>query len=312
VRVLITGAAGGLGSNVLRAAAARGLHVRALVRDPSRVRVPDGVELVRGDARDHETLRRAAEGCSTFFHLVNVNITQDWIRTTAELLDAALAACVSTGARLVFPANVWVFGRGKPGQRLAEDHPFAPCSTMGRARQVKEERIRGSGARFVMVRLPEFYGPHVQTLTGPPLLRISQGRTGMWFGPGDVEVEFVYMPEAAEALLTVGLADGVDGEVFHLPGAEAITPGGFFSIACEVAGGGGLRCLPSWVVKLAAPVSAPARAFADILHLWTDPVLLDGGKIAARFPTLRPTPYREGIAATIAWLRDNPGARMYY
>jgi nucleoside-diphosphate-sugar epimerase len=309
---LITGAAGGLGSNVLRAAVARGLGVRALVRDPARVRIPSGVELIRGDARDADAVGRAADGCAALFHLVNVNISHDWIRTTAELLEAALAACAVTGTRLVFPANVWVYGRGVLGRRVAEDAPYAPCSAMGRARQAKEERIRASAARFVMIRLPEFYGPGVQTLSGPPLLRISQRRRATWFGPGDVDVELVYMPDAAQALLTIGLADGVDGELFHLPGASAVTPRAFFAIAREVAGGGRLRCVPAWLVKAAVPFNAEARAFADILHLWTHPILLDGAKLSARFPELACTPYREGLTATIAWLRKNPGARMYY
>src|SRR5688572_8711901 len=117
VRILITGATGGLGSNVLARAVARGLSVRALVRDPTKVKALPGdgstssnaVELVRGDARAASAVRRAASGCDALFHLVNVNIHQDWVKTTAQLLESALSACVDTGARLVFPANVWVF-----------------------------------------------------------------------------------------------------------------------------------------------------------------------------------------------------------
>lgn len=314
--ILVTGAGGGLGSNVVEAARAGGIEVRALVR--SRARAPDvaGVQWLEGDARDVGTLERAARGCDALFHMVNVNFADDWIATTAALLEAALAACARTGARLVFPANVWVFGRGRRGERVAEGHPHAPCSRKGRARQRNEERIQASGARFVMLRLPEFYGPHVGTLTGPPLQRIAQGGRATWFGPDDVEVEFVYMPDAARALLAVGLADGVDGEVFHLPGhlpgSAAITPRAFLEVAREVAGGGELRFVPAAFVRAASLVSAQARQFADILHLWTHPVLLAGSKLAARFPELRTTSYRDGIAATIAWHRAHPDARMHY
>ena len=55
-----------------------------------------------------------------------------------------------------------------------------------------------------------------------------------------------------------------------------------------------------------------ARAFADILHLWEAPVLLDGTKLRARLPSLRTTPYEEGLAVTIDWLRANPNVRMYF
>lgn len=312
MRVLVTGAGGSLGHNVVIAALRRDLEVRALVRDRARARLEPDVDVREGDARDGAAVRRALEGCDALFHLANVNLTEDWVRTTGALLTAALDACRATGARLVFPANVWVYGPGAPGRRVDEGQPLTPTSQKGCARAVKEARIRAAGVRSVVLRLPEFYGPHVQTLTGPPLQQISQRRAGFWFGPTDVDVEFVYMPDAAEALLTVGLAEGVDGEVFHLPGERAITPRKFFALACALAGGGSLRAVPSWAVRAASLVSPAARSFADIMHLWTAPVLLDGAKLARRFPTLRATPYADGLAHTLAWLRAHPDARMYY
>ncbi|MBI4956664.1 MAG: NAD(P)H-binding protein [Myxococcales bacterium] len=311
VRILVTGATGGLGANVVAEAAARGLRVRALVRDPARAKVAPGVEVVKGDALDAAALARALEGCDALFHLVNVVIGKDWVDVTARLLEAAIGACTKTGARLVFPANVWIFGRGRPGEIVDETRAPAPSSELGRARAKKEARLRASGVRFAMVRLPEFYGPHVQTLTGPPLRRIAAGRTGIWFGPPDVEVELVLMPDAARVLLDVGLADGVDGETFHYPGAALITPRAFFAEARRIASGGRFLALPALAVRAAALVSPMARSFADILHLWEAPILLDGKKLGRRFPHVRTTPYSEGLAATIDWLRRNPGARMY-
>ncbi|MBX7079278.1 MAG: NAD-dependent epimerase/dehydratase family protein [Nannocystaceae bacterium] len=309
MRVLVTGAAGSLGRNVVEAALARGLQVRALVRDPSRAASLPGVEWIAGDARDAAALTEAARGCEALLHLVNVKISDTWVSTTAALLDAAIAACRATGARLVFPANVWIYGRGR-GTPIDESVPPSPCSRMGQARADKERRIAESGARFVMLRLPEFYGPHVQTLTGPPLQRIAQGKTATWFGPPDVTVDFTFMPDAARALLEVGLGAD-DGEVFHMPGVAATSPRAFFALARELAGGGGFRAMPPWVVRVAGVVHPTARAFADILHLWTDPIAMDGSKLRARFPALTQTSYRDGLAQTLAWLRRNPDARMY-
>jgi len=311
-RILVTGASGSLGSNMIAEAVQRGLEVRALVRDPARVHDADGIELVQGDALDSVALTRALEGRETLFHLVNVALGGTWVDTTARLLDSALVACRATGARLVFPGNVWIYGRGLPGDTISESRAPAPCSKLGRARLAKEERLRASGARFVVVRLPEFYGPHVQTLTGPPLKRIVAGRTGYWFGPPDVEVEFVFMPDAARVLLDLGLASDVDGQTFHLPGAAPTTPRAFFSQAIRLAGTGAFAALPGWTVRVAGVVSPMARTFADILHLWEAPVLLDGAKLRARLPDLRSTPYEEGLAATIDWLRAHPNVRMCF
>ncbi|MEV4319197.1 NAD(P)H-binding protein [Actinocrispum sp. NPDC049592] len=46
--ILVTGATGKVGGQVVRQLAERGLDVRALVRDPATARLPDGVSVVRG------------------------------------------------------------------------------------------------------------------------------------------------------------------------------------------------------------------------------------------------------------------------
>lgn len=67
--ILVTGATGFLGWHVAKQLLARGEVVRALARDPKRVRDLDGIEVVPGDLRDPESLRRAVEGCSRVFHV---------------------------------------------------------------------------------------------------------------------------------------------------------------------------------------------------------------------------------------------------
>ncbi len=68
--LLITGASGHVGANLLRELLARGERVRALVR-ASTSREPFAgldVELVTGDLRDLEAMRRAMRGCSEAYH----------------------------------------------------------------------------------------------------------------------------------------------------------------------------------------------------------------------------------------------------
>jgi hypothetical protein len=101
------------------------------------------------------------------------------------------------------------------------------------------------------------------------------------------------MPDAARVLLDVGLAQE-HGQTFHLPGDGPTTPQTLFSQAIRIAGAGNFAALPGWTVR-AAGVTV-ARAFADILHLWEAPVLLDGTKLRARLLGLRSTPYEKGLA----------------
>jgi uncharacterized protein YbjT (DUF2867 family) len=70
--ILITGASGAVGRQVVQQLVDRGAAVRALVRDPSKTSFPAGVEVVQGDLLDIEALRRALAGASTLFLLNGV------------------------------------------------------------------------------------------------------------------------------------------------------------------------------------------------------------------------------------------------
>lgn len=67
--ILVTGATGNIGSQVVHHIAARGADVRALVRDPSKAAFPAGVTVAKGDFLDVDSLRKAFEGVSTLFLL---------------------------------------------------------------------------------------------------------------------------------------------------------------------------------------------------------------------------------------------------
>ncbi|MCP9223284.1 NmrA/HSCARG family protein [Erythrobacter sp. LQ02-29] len=70
--ILVTGATGNVGGNVVDQLVKRGADVRALVRDPSKAELPDAVEVVRGDMLDVDSLRSAMSGISTLFLLNGV------------------------------------------------------------------------------------------------------------------------------------------------------------------------------------------------------------------------------------------------
>src|SRR5262245_25919669 len=59
---LVTGATGNVGKHVVSSLVEEGAAVRALVRDPARVSLPEGVEAVRGDLSSPRTLEPALRG----------------------------------------------------------------------------------------------------------------------------------------------------------------------------------------------------------------------------------------------------------
>ncbi|WLH48424.1 SDR family oxidoreductase [Pseudomonas beijingensis] len=67
--ILVTGATGRVGSQVVEQLLKRHANVRVLVRDPSKTDFPEQVEVVQGEMLDIDSLRRAFKGVSSFFLL---------------------------------------------------------------------------------------------------------------------------------------------------------------------------------------------------------------------------------------------------
>lgn len=96
-QVLIVGATGTVGSEVLRACLARDANVRALVRSPAKAAaLPAGVDTVQGDLTSDDDVRAALEGCDAAFY-VSPHIEEE-VACAARFTEA----CRERGARLVF------------------------------------------------------------------------------------------------------------------------------------------------------------------------------------------------------------------
>ncbi|MFZ6780791.1 SDR family oxidoreductase [Undibacterium sp. Ji83W] len=67
--ILVTGATGRVGNQVVKQLLKRGANVRVLVRDPSKADFPAGVQVVQGDLLNIDALRTAFTGVSTLFLL---------------------------------------------------------------------------------------------------------------------------------------------------------------------------------------------------------------------------------------------------
>lgn len=90
--ILVTGATGVIGRQVIEQLVHRGASVRALVRDPAKADFPAGVSVVKGDLMDPNSLRSAFAGVSAFF-LLNA-VTPDEFTQALIALNVAREAGV--------------------------------------------------------------------------------------------------------------------------------------------------------------------------------------------------------------------------
>jgi dihydroflavonol-4-reductase len=170
MRVLVTGATGKVGYAIANALLERGDQVRALVRDPNRAAgiLPVGIEPIRGDVTDADSLTAAVEGCELVFN--SMGMPEQWVRDEAifdrvnaigssEVARAAKAAGVRrflhTSTHDVFHADI---GEGFDETMLA-DYPKG--TAYERSKQHAEELVLAErdGMEVVILNPSGVYGP---------------------------------------------------------------------------------------------------------------------------------------------------------
>jgi 3beta-hydroxy-delta5-steroid dehydrogenase/steroid delta-isomerase len=135
--VLVTGAAGFLGRNLVKKLLAEGCKVRALIRATALNIRHDHLEIVTGDVTNPEDMVRACEGIETVFHtaadiclLGGVAASRSYRgrawQINVEGSRNIIRACQSQGVqRLVYTSSVDVCFAGKPLPQMREELPYS-------------------------------------------------------------------------------------------------------------------------------------------------------------------------------------------
>ena len=156
MKLLVLGATGGTGREIVRRAAAAGHGVTALVRSrASAASVLPGVELVEGDAREQAALERALAGCGAVASALGTGVSS--FRKVTLLSDStrALVAAMRQQAmgRLVCTTGVGAGDSRRHGGVLY-DRLLLPVllRTVYAGKDRQEQIVRDSGLEWVIVR----------------------------------------------------------------------------------------------------------------------------------------------------------------
>src|SRR5213079_829435 len=205
MRVAVLGARGLIGGAVVRRAILAGHHVRAIVRPGGGVAgFPAGTEVIAADLRSRESVVDAVRRMEVVVHAASVPYPE-WPRVVPLLAENALAAAEAAGATLVFPGNVYVYGRPR-SRFVTEDHPQEPHTVKGRVRLAVERRLlqahQDGRVDIVLPRYPDVYGPGgMHDDVRPVFEGALTGRPCRWPLDADAPHEFILNDDAAEAML---------------------------------------------------------------------------------------------------------------
>ncbi|HEX4794422.1 MAG TPA: SDR family oxidoreductase [Humisphaera sp.] len=197
--ILVTGATGTNGIELLNRLSAAGEPARALVRDPVKAEklLPRDVQLSRGDLDDRASLTAAMEDIEKVFLLCPVAANQLELET--NLIDAARQA----GVRQIVKFSVIHASADSPSQ-LIRWHAQA------------EQHIRSSGIPFTFLR-PNIF---MQEILRQAEAIKSQNAFYMPFAP-DVRLSFVDVRDNAAVAAKVLSETGHESKIYELTGPAA-------------------------------------------------------------------------------------------
>jgi nucleoside-diphosphate-sugar epimerase len=298
---VVVGAGGAVGRPLVARLAAAGVRVRAVTRNGRDVGTP-GAERVAADATDPAALAAACAGAAVVHHCVMPELLR-WVQDFPRVTDALVHAAAAAGARLVFADDTWMYGF--VDGPMTERTPWRPVSGHGVLRAWMDERLLAEAARgrvrVSIVRAGELYGPGVRSLLAGNLFGAARrGLPVHLVGNPDLPLTPTYVDDFAATLAAAGRWDDADASVWHVPHPPATTGRLLAAEACRQSGTR-LRLMAHGAGRLRAlgAVSRVGRVGAAMAYQFEQPFVVDGSR-AARLLEVRPTPYADGVAATLA------------
>ena len=207
-RILVTGATGTVGANVVQALRSRTADVRAFVRDPAAAREQLGdIDLAPGDLDDPASLRRALAGVDRVY----VSAADGPRKVAHE--TAVIEAAVDAGVELIV--------------KLSSMHadPSSPLPALRWHGEV-ETHLRRSAAPAVLLR-PAFF------MTNLLMVAAGVAHTGLLHAPtAGRGIAMIDVRDVGAAAAAVLLGNGHAGHTYELTGPAAVT---FADVAAALA-----------------------------------------------------------------------------
>jgi NAD dependent epimerase/dehydratase len=312
-QTLVTGGGGFIGGHLAVALNQAGARVRALCRYNSRGERgtlewfepanTEGIEVVLGDLRDPESVRRAMEGIEAVFHLgAQIAIPysylnpRDFIETNVGgTLNVAQAGLDAGVQRVIHVSTSEVYGDAETWPiteraRLAPRSPYA-ASKVGADVLIDAFRL-SFGLPVVIARPFNTYGPHQSARAIIPTIA-TQALRGSRIRLGLLEPrrDLTFVTDTVAGLMAIGAADGVLGETLQIGSGADVSIGELAELIGGLIGHGleieldpeRLRPVSSEVTRLLCDFSRTTE-----LTGWEPTVEL-----------------REGLAQTVAWFEAN-------
>ena len=244
-KILVTGGAGFIGSELVRQIALAGAEVVVVdnLINGRKENLDDlitrGVRLVVADVRDRLIMTDLLRGVNLVFHLACLGVRHSIhspqenhdvnATATLQLLDESRRAGI---VRFVYVSSSEVYGSAR-SIPMSEEHPTYPMTVYGASKLAGECYTRAFyqtyGFPTVVVRPFNTFGPrcHHEGDSGEVIpkfmLRCMAGLPMIVFGDGSQTRDFTYVSDTARGILQSGLMEGLLGDTINLGSGSEIS-----------------------------------------------------------------------------------------
>ncbi len=275
--VLILGGSGRFGRHATQAFQAAGWHVSQF-------------------DRRRDDLIQVAKGKDVIVNALNPPY-EKWQAEVPRLTANVIGAAKASGATVIIPGNVYVYGKDAPA-RLTPEVSHSATNPLGRVRINMEAAYRASDVQTIILRAGDFIDTEASGNWFDRYL-IGKLAKGAFVYPGrmDAAHTWAWLPDLARAAVALAQMrhDLVQFEDVAFPGYAL--SGEEIAQALEVASGQKLARKPmSWLpLRLMAPFWKRMRHLIEMRYLWNKPHFLDGARFATLLPDFKPTPLVEAL-----------------
>jgi nucleoside-diphosphate-sugar epimerase len=327
--VVVTGAAGWLGQNLVRALAPTRSRVRCLVHSKDEAPLVEivgpNVEVVVGDVRDPTALDALFEGVgtATVFHTAAVihppKSTRDFFDVNVGGTELMLDRARRAGAtRFVHVSSNSPFGaNSSPADVFTEDAPFHPYLSYGQSKMEAEQlvtrRFERGDLATVILRAPWFYGRYQPERQTRFFSAIRRGRFPL-IGDGTQRRSMVNTDNLVHGLLRGEVASGAVGRAFWIADPRPYELREILATVRDAIAAEGLNVTqrpPLRIPRVAAEVAARVDALAQqrgryvqVLHVigeLKDTIACDVSLAQKEIGYDPPVTLLDGMRASVRW-----------